>query len=452
VTTTTHETIADRYVAAFPKSRQRFEEAKAIFPNGVTHDLRFLEPFPVYIERAAGSRKWSIDGQELIDYWSGHGALLLGHSPPEVVEAVTKQIGRGTHLGGCHELEIEWGRQVQHLVPSAERVRFTGSGTEATLMAVRLARLHTDRPKLLKLIGHFHGWHDSVLPGAYSPYTPGLPPGIPKEVGDQTVTIPPNDLTLVERTLASDPEIAAIILEPTGGHWGAVPIRGEFLRGLRELANRFGQVLIFDEVITGFRVHPGGAQAHYGVQPDMTTLAKILAGGLPGGALAGRVDLMEQIAFRPGRPKVRHPGTFNANPLSAVAGIATLSRVATGQPCNAATTSARLLRRKLNTLFEKRGWPWIAYGDFSFVHLKPGYSGPRSLDDAFIPCNGELEQLDGPKDPKLVRAFRQGLLLNGVDWPGLGAWLTAVHTERDLERTVSAIEATIREMMGEGLA
>src|SRR6516162_8318875 len=150
----------ERFEAEFANSRKLFEQAKPVFPNGVTHDLRYLEPFPVYIDRAAGAHKWDVDGDELIDYWSGHGALLLGHSHPDVVAAVQRQMGRATHPGGCHELEIEWGQWVQRLVPSAERVRFVSSGTEATLMALRLVRIHTGRPCVLKFAGHFHGWND----------------------------------------------------------------------------------------------------------------------------------------------------------------------------------------------------------------------------------------------------------------------------------------------------
>src|SRR5687768_1661002 len=257
-------TLQERYHAEFPHSCRRYEQARKVFPAGVTHDLRYMEPFPVYIDRQKGSRKWDVDGHELIDYWSGHGAMLLGHSHPDVVAAVQAQVEKSTHAGGCHDLEVEWGRLVQQLVPSAERVRFTGSGTEATLMALRLSRIFTGRPKFLKFAGHFHGWHDAVMPGAYPPYDSVAVAGLPTEVGEQTVVVPPNDLNLLEQTLTSDLQIGAVIIEPTGGHWGQVPVRGEFLRELRKLTEKHGQVLIFDEVITGFRVHPGGAQAHYG--------------------------------------------------------------------------------------------------------------------------------------------------------------------------------------------
>src|SRR5438445_3007772 len=340
-----------RYEAEFRNSRQLYLRAKELFPGGVTHDLRYLEPFPIYVHLAEGSHKWDVDGHELIDYWSGHGALLLGHGHPAVVEAVQRQAGRGTHPGACHELEIEWGQWVRKLIPSAEKLRFVSSGTEATLMALRLARIFTGKAKVLKFAGHFHGWHDYLIPGADLPAEGQPVPGVPEETAANTIIVPPNDPEAVEQTLTSDPQIGCVILEPTGGHFGAVPIRGEFLHALRASTTRHGRLLIFDEVISGFRVHPGGAQGHYGIAPDLTTLAKILAGGLPGVCLAGRADIVAGLEFRPGKPKMKHPGTFNANPLSAAAGTTTLRIVSTGDPCRRANASALSLRQKLNDLF-----------------------------------------------------------------------------------------------------
>jgi glutamate-1-semialdehyde 2,1-aminomutase len=445
--------LLDRFTAEFAGSRARSEKARTLFPDGVTHDLRRLEPFPVYIGSAKGSHKTDVDGHDLIDYWSGHGALLLGHSHPDVVAAVREQVAKGTHLGGCHDLEIEWGEWVRRLVPSAERMRFTSSGTEATLMAFRLVRMFTGRPKILKFTGHFHGWHDFVMPSAYPPYDSAPVPGIPDAAAATTVVVPPNDLTALESALKGDSQIGAVILEPTGGHWGLVPIRGEFLHAVRDLTRKYGQVLIFDEVITGFRVSPGGAQAHYGVMPDLTTLAKIVAGGLPGGCLVGRADVLAGVETRPGRPKMRHPGTYNANPLSAAAGVAALKRVATGEPCRHANEMARRLRQGLNEQFARRGDDWVAYGDFSLVHLLPAYRGPRppAGDDSFVPHGGALDKLDGSKNPRLVQAFRQAMLLNGVDVPGTGMFLTAAHTEADIDHTVNAVAVSIDALKTEGL-
>src|SRR5438874_10347879 len=206
--------VVDRYAAAFPNARAKHAVAKTLLPDGVTHDLRLLDPFPPYVARAKGAHKWDVDGHELIDYFSGHGALLLGHSPDDVVAAVQEQMAKGTHPGACHDLEIEWGKLVQKLVPCAERVRFTGSGTEATLMALRLSRLHTGRPKFLKFHGHFHGWHDYVTVSSDPPYDSPTVPGVPESVSANCVAVPPNDLNRVEDALKTDPQIGAVILEP----------------------------------------------------------------------------------------------------------------------------------------------------------------------------------------------------------------------------------------------
>lgn len=448
--------LVDRYTATFSKSRAMFEQARNLFPCGVTHDTRMMEPFPVYVERAKGSKKWSVEGHELIDYFVGHGALLLGHSPDDVVSAVQDQMAKGTHYGACHELEIAWGEKVRELIPSAERVRFTSSGTEATLMALRVCRLETGKPKFLKFRGHFHGWHDYVTVSSDPPYEAAGVAGVPEQVSGCCVAVPPNDLNLVEEALKRDDQIGAVILEPTGGHWGTVPIRGEFLHGLRELTSRLGRVLIFDEVITGFRVSPGGAQRHYGVTPDLTTLAKILAGGLPGGCLAGRADLLANLEPRPGKVKMKHPGTYNANPLSAAAGVVALSRVGTGEPSRRANEASRRLRNGLNAMFAANNWPWIAYGDFSTVRVLPDYHGERPQAEAegefgFVPYDGDVNQLDGPKNGKLVQGLRQGMLLNGVDWWSLGGLTSCEHTDADVDQTVVAMERAVAALRAEGL-
>jgi glutamate-1-semialdehyde 2,1-aminomutase len=436
-------TLNERYHRAFSQSAQLFEKARSIFPGGVTHDLRHLEPFPVYVDRAQGAYKWTVEGRQFIDYWSGHGAILLGHSHPEVVQAVQAQAAKASHPGACHELEIEWGRSVQRLVPSAQRVRFVSSGTEATMMALRLARIATGRSRVLKFAGHFHGWSDFLMPGADPPYDGPPVPGVAPEILADTVIVPPNDPARVESALDKDPHIGCVILEPTGGHFGAVPIRGEFLRALRDITSRRGRLLVFDEVISGFRVHPGGAQAHYGVTPDLTTLAKILAGGFPGGCVAGRADILAAIEFRPGKPKMRHPGTFNANPISAAAGTTTLRLLADGEPCRRASAAGQKLRAGLNNLFRRRDLPWVAYGEFSGFRLLPGYTGPRPDSDGFVPYDGALERLDGPKDKALVHAFRQAMLLSGVDLPGLSGMTTSAHTDSDIDRTVEAVSQAL---------
>jgi glutamate-1-semialdehyde 2,1-aminomutase len=437
--------LSARYHEKFFKSAELYRRAKHIFPSGVTHDARYLEPFPVFIDHASGSKKHSVEGHPLIDYWIGHGALLLGHSHPAVVEAVQKQMPKGTHYSANHELEIAWGERIARLVPSAQRVRFTNSGTEATLMALRISRLVTGRRKIVKFIGHFHGWHDFLIPASSAPYDSGdwSMPGITDGVLSDMLAIPPNNLDLVEKTLVEQ-QPACLIVEGTGGHWGTVPVSGEFLKGLRELTARHGVIFIMDEVITGFRVHPGGSQGHYGLVPDLTTLAKIVAGGLPGGALAGRADLLEALAFdnRYGK-KMKHPGTYNGNPLSAAAGCAALDVVATGAPCQKANEMASTLRQRLNALFAEKNVDWVAYGEFSTIRILPGYKGPRPTSDRFIPYDNDYLKLDIEPPRKLTYAYRAALLCGGVDWFGWGGLTSAAHTDDDVEQTVAAFDQAI---------
>ena len=439
------------YAERFRVSRELYERSRQLFPNGVTHDARYLEPFPPYVEHAQGSRKWTVEGEELIDWWAGHGALMLGHSDPDVVAAVQRQMTRGTHPGACHRLEIEWAELVQKLVPSAERLRFTSSGTEATMMALRLARMFTGKPKVLKFYAHFHGWNDFLIQGADPPFARAVP-GLLPEVREDTVLVPPNDIDAVRAALDRDPAIGCVILEPTGGHYGLVPTDEQFLAQLRELTAERGVLLIFDEVITGFRVHPGGAQGAFGIRPDLTTLAKILAGGLPGGCLAGRADVLTLLEFsnRTGQ-KMPHPGTFNANPLSASAGIATLKKVADGRPAARANEIARKLRVRLNELFARRGVRWVCYGRFSDFYIFPAAREVPEPKDYRWPDGASWQELATAAAPPLRFAFRLGMLLNGVDVPGLRGMSHAAHTEEDVERTADAVDATLELLADAGL-
>ncbi len=253
-------TIETIYRERTPRSAALAAEASELFPSGVTHDGRFLRPYPIYVDRASASHKWDVDGNEYVDYAGGHGALLLGHNHPEVTDAVRRQLERGTHYGSCHEVEIRWAEWVKRLIPSAERVRFTSSGTEATLLALRLARAFTGRQKFMHFQGHFHGWHDHVAFGVNSHYDGTPSPGVLPGVASNVVMAPPGDVEGTSRLMAEHADdLAAVIIEPTGASWGQVPVTPDFLRALREIATRHGVVLIFDEVISGFRCSPGGA-------------------------------------------------------------------------------------------------------------------------------------------------------------------------------------------------
>ena len=289
--------VQDDYRVTHPKSLALAERARKAIPGGITHDIRHLVPFPIYVERAAGSHKWDVDGHEYVDYWMGHGSLFLGHCHPAAVKAVQEQMARGTHLGACHAAEVRWAELVNQLVPCAELTRFTMSGTEATHLALRIARAFTGRSRILKFTGHFHGWHDGVAIGVNPPYEVPLSSGVPGATLDQVITCPPNDIKAVETVLERG-DVAAVILEPAGGQSGTTPTIPGYLQELRAVTQRHGVLLIFDEVITGFRYAPGGAQEYFGVTPDITTLAKIVAGGLPGGAVCGRRDVLSMLAYR----------------------------------------------------------------------------------------------------------------------------------------------------------
>ena len=230
---TTSPKIQNAYTDALPVSQGLYERARKVFPDAVTHDNRRMQPFPLYVARADGAYKWDVDGHRYVDYWMGHGALLLGHNPPAVRDAVREQALKGTHYGACHEKEVEWGEWVCRLVPSAERVRFTGTGTEATHMAVRLARAATGKRHVVKFAGHFHGWHEGLEIGVRPPYEAEPEAGQLPEVVKLVSVLPPNDIGAVRARLAKG-DVAAVIIEPTGGHFGSVPAPASFVAALRE--------------------------------------------------------------------------------------------------------------------------------------------------------------------------------------------------------------------------
>ena len=446
-------TILERYEELHSASRRLHERAARYFPDGVTHDIRYFQPFPLYVDRAQGAHKWDVDGNEIIDYILGHGALLLGHNRLEVQEAVAWQLERGTHYGASHELEIVWAERVQQLIPSAEVVRFTSSGTEATMMAVRLARAYTGRKTLVRFAHHFHGWNDNVVG---SPDREGVHPralGVPDETLSNVVVIPQNDPDALRQTLR-DYEVAAVILEPTGASWGTIPLDLDQLPLLRDATREAGALLIFDEVVTGFRVAPGGVQAVTGVTPDVTTLAKVLAGGLPGGAVVGRRDILSQIEFGGGSRgdfagRVPHPGTFNANPLSAAAGSSALEIVATGEPNRHADALCRTLVRGLNQTLRDEGVPGCAYGHASMFHLALGVECPPPIDDFAWDWQGRPGAKMPPLAGEVFWSLRRGMLNEGVDLMGPGGMLSAAHSEEDLSRTVEAFRTTVGQMKAE---
>jgi glutamate-1-semialdehyde 2,1-aminomutase len=438
---TAPSTVLDTYRALHPKSQALYTRARGVIPGGITHDGRNLSPFPIYVERAQGSHKWDVDGNEYVDYWMGHGALFLGHCHPAVVKAIQEQAARGTHFGACHELEVRWAELVTKLIPSAEMVRFTMSGTEATHLGLRIARAYTGRSRVVKFQGHFHGWHDGVVAAVNPPFDVPMSAGVPASTLDQLLLAPPNDIKAVA-TLLERGDVAAVILEPAGGQSGSVPTMPGYLQELRDLCTRHGVVLIFDEVITGFRYAPGGAQAYFGVTPDMTTLAKIVAGGLPGAAVVGKKPIMSMMAFR-GDPawdrseRVAQNGTFNSNPVCSAAAIATLELVQDGALHARANKLGDELRAGLSETMKRVGVPGTCFGEASIFHVsfegKPGLAG-----------------FDRPRRGDLYHRLRCALFNNGVDCASHHGWISAVHSDADIAKTVAGYEKALTAMDADG--
>jgi glutamate-1-semialdehyde 2,1-aminomutase len=440
--------LVDAYCKKTAGSIALAKRARNIFPTGITHDARYIEPHGIYVTHADGSHKWDVDGNKYVDYPGGHGALLLGHNPPAVLEAVQTQLGKGMHYGASHELELEWGERVQQLIPCAESIRFNNSGTEATMLAMRLARANTGREKILRFQGHFHGWHDYVSGGFLNHYDGTAPRGVPVGTAQTILHTPPNDLAAAAAILRGSNDIAAMILEPTGSTWGQVPIQPTFLQGLRELATETGTVLIFDEVICGFRCSPGGAQQAYGITPDMATLGKIIAGGMPGAAVVGRRDILAGMDFRQaaqdGAEKIFHMGTFNATPPTCAAGIAALDIVRDTDVCQQAIDYGDALINGLNEMFTAEGVVWIAYGTFGGFHV---FLNPQQITTNRAEIEAGVHSyatLKAPNDPALAMKVRLGVLLHGVDiqgWPG--SPVSTAHTPEDREQTIDAFRQTI---------
>ena len=434
------ESIEAAYAARTARSAELSDAAARYLPSGVVHVSRYTRPHGLYASRASGARKWDIDGNEYIDYFGGHGALLLGHNEPRVVAAASEQLALGTHFAAGHELDIRWAQQICEMVPSAERVRFHSSGTEATQMAVRLARAFTGRNRLLRFHGHYHGWLDDMTSGYNSHFDGSAPIGVPPGVAANSVALDPYDSEQVERVLAEDDDIAAVIVEPLGAATGKVPIDSGFLQDLRDWTCARGVLLIFDEVVTGFRVAPGGLQQATGILPDLTALAKIVAGGLPGGAVTGRADILAGLDYDPGkrgrREKIFHPGTFNACPVSAAAGLETLEIIAREGACERASKAAARLRDGLNAAVTERDLDWIVYGEASAFHIYLGGEVPRGA--PFAPRALGREGLQR-QPPDIARLLRLALNINGVDFSGWpGGLVSAAHDDATIDATVAA--------------
>src|SRR5918995_1729465 len=421
----TNSAIVTDYKARTQGSGALFERARKVLPSGITHDARYLDPYSIHVAKAKGPRKWDVDGNEYVDYFGGHGAMLLGHSHPAVIDAVKRQMDLGTHYGSSHELEVRWAELVCELIPSAEKVRFTASGTEASHMAIRLARAYTGKDKIVRFIGHFHGWHDNVAAGATSNYDGSSVPGVVQSVTDLTILMPADDVGATVK-----------------------------LQAIRDDTAKRGVVMLMDEVITGFRWSSGGAQKALGITPDLCILAKIVAGGLPGGAVAGKREILDQIDHAASaakkRDKIAHPGTYNANPLSAAAAVTALSLVRDEDLAEKANKTAAELRAALRQVLVEESVPWGIYGDSSAFLIYPNPTGEDVDPATFDPLKLGFAKLKGAKSGALTGKIRMGLMSHGVDIMGApGGFVSATHGGAEIEKTVHALRQTVRALKAE---
>ncbi|MBW1691795.1 MAG: aminotransferase class III-fold pyridoxal phosphate-dependent enzyme [Deltaproteobacteria bacterium] len=434
------EQLVEEYVRAHPGSQKLHDRAVNHFAaKGATHFARVIDPFRPYVTYAKGSRKWDVDGNEYIDYIMGHGALIMGHSHPAIVEAVQKQMAKGVHFGENHELEVELAELIKELMPMSERVAFFSCGQEANMMAIRLSRVFTGRRKVLRFEENFHGWADELIREGSA--------GI---LADEVSIIPSNDLHKVEAELSTG-EYAVLLTEGGGAFMnGRVPIDLDFVRALPDLTRKHNTLWVLDEIVTGFRDAPGGWQSVVGVRPDLTTLGKCVGGGLPIGAVVGRADIME--AFNPTIPlerRVVHSGTWNANPLVCSAGIAACKLYQDGEPQRRARDRADYFRKEGNKVLRERGINGRLYSR-TIIHL---YLGPIEFEpsDDTLPPTKDIEKIMNPETLPILNRLGLHLLQRGIAAFDRGFFvLSAAHTREDIDQTVRAFGDSLDAMIAEG--
>lgn len=416
-------------------SQALFEEAKRCLVGGVNSPVRAMKPYPFFTARGEGCRLYDIDNRSYIDYCLAYGPLILGHAYPKVVRAIEEQAEKGTVYGTPTEIEVKFAKKIAAHVPSAEVVRFVNSGTEATMAAIRLARGVTGRKKIIKFEGAFHGAHDCVLVRAGSGATTHGTPnslGIPEETTKNTLLAPFNDEKAVEKILEREKEIAAVILEPVMGNTGCIMPKEGYLQFLREITQENNVLLVFDEVITGYRLSLGGAQEYYNVTPDVTTLGKIIGGGLPIGAIAASREIME--LFSP-TGKVYQAGTFNGNPLSMAAGYAAVSELETGRVYKKLEKLGSNIREGLKKICEELKIKAKVYGAASMFQMY--FTGREVVDyRTALQANAEF-----------FLKFQRELLKKGIFLPPSQYecnFISYAHSEREINETLHKVEEVLR--------
>jgi len=423
--------LGERYLSATARSKKLYGRAARVLPAGVSYFVRFMDPYPFYTLRAKGGKLFDVDGNEYVDFWIGHYALILGHSPPEVMRDVKRQLDNGTHYGTAHELEVALAEQVVKMVPSAEMVRFTNSGTEAMMYATRLARTVTERNGIGKFEGGWHGGYDALHIAVKQPFNVPESNGLTQSALHDTTVLPYNKIEPVRKVLKKQ-RLAAVFIEPVLGSGGCVPADRDFLKELRELCNENSTLLVFDEVITGFRLAPGGAQQFFGIKPDITVLGKILGGGFPVGAIVASGEIMEHmnpIIYE--RPRFSfHGGTFCANPVTMTAGLSTLKMLADGKIIRQLNQKGDHLRQGLRDIFERQGQDAQVTGVGSLWNT---HFTKKPIKDSNDVAKADREQLT---------RYHMHLIENGVYQPPTKTGgLCAAHKKADLEKLLAETEA-----------
>jgi len=418
------------------KSSQLFTQAQAIIPGGVNSPVRAFSGVggsPLFIERAEGAHIHDVDGKAYIDYVGSWGPMILGHNHPAIKNAVLAAVENGLSFGAPTEIEVIMAKKVKAMVPSMEQVRMVSSGTEATMSAIRLARGYTNRDKILKFEGCYHGHADSLLVKAGSgALTLGQPssPGIPADFAKHTLTATFNDLASVESLFSEYPEdISCIIVEPVAGNMNCIPPQDGFLQGLRVICDKYNAILIFDEVMTGFRVATGCAQAHYQVQPDLTTLGKVIGGGMPVGAFGGKLEIMQHIA--PTGP-VYQAGTLSGNPIAMAAGLASLTEIDKDGVEDKLAASTKALAEGLKAAAARQNIPLA-------INYVGGMFGFFFTDQAEVTCFAQVCKCDVER----FKLFFHLMLEEGVYLAPSAfeaGFLSTAHTEADIAATLAAAE------------
>ena len=436
----------DLYREKRPLSEVLFKRAREVMPGGISHNIHYFPPYPFFVKGAKGSKVWDVDGNEMVDLWMGHYTHILGHHPDAIAEAIERQTREGIHWGIVFEKQIEWAELIRELLPCAEMVRFCCSGTEATMYAVRLARACTGKNTILKIAGGWHGANADLTMAIKAPYDKRESLGLSPELEQYTKAIPFNNISATQELIhLNRKDLAGIILEPVVGEGGFVPASHDYLKMLRSETERSGSLLIFDEVISGFRVSLGGAQKSLGITPDLTTLGKIIGGGLPVGAVAGRREILEKSS--PERKGSKWEkimvggGTFSSHPLTVAAGLAMLRYL-------------KNYGEKIYPLMDDKGVR-VREGVQAALRrsgIKATVTGIASLFQTHF-LRQEEAVLNSPQDisqftdiDRREVEFRIRMLSRGIHMMHGGGALSITHSDEDIGKIVKAAEAVGKEM------